>query len=177
MRNWLKVLIALFPLYASGATVWTWIDDQGRRHYSDIEMPGATRIELGEPQSFSGSATDAPAAGTTNASATDTASEEAPVAYTVLDIISPKPQETHYNIGGVLEVELGIYPPLGPNHQVAAILDGERKGTPVRATTLSLTDVFRGEHSLQVMIIDADDTVLMRSSPVTFFVQQTSIQN
>jgi hypothetical protein len=43
--------------------------------------------------------------------------------------------------------------------------------------SVTLPDVFRGQHTLQVVVIDSAGAELMRSPSRTFFVQQTSIQN
>ena len=51
----LKCLIALTSLLtaaALAAPAWTWVDEQGRRHYSDRPVEGATQIELSESQTF-----------------------------------------------------------------------------------------------------------------------------
>jgi hypothetical protein len=40
-----------------------------------------------------------------------------------------------------------------------------------------LPDVFRGTHTLQVVVLDSVGTELVRSQSRTFFVQQTSVQN
>jgi hypothetical protein len=42
---------------------------------------------------------------------------------------------------------------------------------------MALTNVVRGEHTLQVVVLDTTGTELMRSPSRTFFVQQVSLQN
>jgi hypothetical protein len=42
---------------------------------------------------------------------------------------------------------------------------------------VTLPDVFRGQHTLQAVVIDSAGAEVMTSPSRTFFVQQTSIQN
>jgi len=73
----LKCLIALTSLLSAAALAapaWTWVDAQGRRHYSDRPVPGATQIELSDSQTFSASPAR-PAAGQPATTATDEESE------------------------------------------------------------------------------------------------------
>ncbi|MGW8369924.1 MAG: DUF4124 domain-containing protein, partial [Gammaproteobacteria bacterium] len=60
----LKCLIALTSLLSTAAfaaTAWTWVDQQGRRHYSDTPVDGATMIELRDSQTFTSPVIAAPA--------------------------------------------------------------------------------------------------------------------
>jgi hypothetical protein len=168
----LKCLIALTSLLSAAAfaaPAWTWVDEQGRRHYSDRPVEGATQIELAGPQTF----TSAPVNPATSESAT---SEETLVApYSVLDVISPTNEQSFSNIGGSLTAELAIYPPLQAAHRIDAILDGEHVEIGARNLTIVIPDVFRGEHTIQAVIMGSDGEELMRSMPITVFVRQTSI--
>ena len=171
----LKCLIALTSLLtaaALAAPAWTWVDEQGRRHYSDRPVEGATQIELSESQTFAaGSAS--PAAG----QPASPAAEEEPAAegYSVLDILSPTAQETLHNIEGTLSVRIATNPALQTGHRIDAILDGQPRTIGARSLDFALQEVFRGEHTLQVVIVDSAGGELKRSAPVTFFVRQTSV--
>ena len=99
------------------------------------------------------------------------------VTYTVLDVISPEPDESLWNIGGQLPVTLATFPALAAEHRIDVMLDGQRKEIGARSLAITVPDVFRGEHTLQALIVDAGGAIVMRSSPVTFYVHQTSILN
>ena len=172
----LKCLIAFTSLISAAALAapaWTWVDAQGRRHYSDRPVEGATQIELSETQTFGGSAlrpTSPPAAaasGDPDASATGT--------YTVVDIVSPTQGETLHNIEGNLSVSIATNPALQSGHRIDAILNGQRRELGARSLDFTLPEVYRGEHTLQVVIIDAAGAEVRRSAAVTFFVRQTSV--
>lgn len=177
MAKCLIVLIALIAGTVLAAPVWTWVDENGVRHYSDRQVPGATQIEIGEAQTFSGSASrsaEQPTAATQTGSPGQAA---AAASYSILDIISPESEQTFWNIGGSLPVSIATFPALQSAHQIDVLLDGERRELGTRSLEFSLEEVWRGEHTLQALIVDANGQIVMRSAPVTFFVQQTSIRN
>jgi hypothetical protein len=178
MLKCLIALISLLPAAVLAATVWTWVDDQGLRHYSDRQVPGATAMEVAGSQTFSGAALRlaSPSPATSTTSATDS-SAPTTVTYTVLDVISPAEQETFRNIAGNLTVELAIYPPLAAAHRIDVILDGTHVALGARSLEVTVPEVFRGQHTLQAVIVNEAGQELVRSKTVTFFVQQTGLQN
>ena len=102
------------------------------------------------------------------------AAQAAP-AYEALAVLQPAARETLWGTAGTVEVAVGISPDLQPRHRLALYLDGALAELAIHAAGFVLEDVPRGEHTVQVVILDEADKVLLRSSPVTFFVQQTSI--
>jgi hypothetical protein len=175
MFKCLVALIAVFPGAVLAATVWTWVDEQGQRHYSDREVPGATEMQISSSQTFSGTALrpDRPSA----APSPEPAPAPQAVDYTVLDVLSPEAEESLWNIAGNLPVTLASVPALASAHHIDVILDGERMDVGTRSLEITIPEVWRGEHTLQAIIVDDNGQVLKRSAPVTFFVRQTSIQN
>jgi len=168
----LKCLIALTSLLSAAAVAapaWTWVDEQGRRHYSDRPVEGATQIELSGPQTFAGGVTPTPAAPQTGGT------EPAVPAYTVLDVISPEHEATLVNIGGILTMELAVYPRLQRAHRIDVVMNGERLELGSRSLSITIPDVVRGEHTLQALIIGSAGEELMRSDPITVFVRQNSL--
>jgi hypothetical protein len=159
----------LLSVAVLAAPAWTWVDELGHRHYSDRPVEGATQIELTGPQTFTG--------GSAAATPSPQAQGQPPAApqYSVLDIVSPTNQETLNNIGGTLTMELAVYPPLRAVDRIDAIVDGQRMGLGVRTLTVTIPEVFRGEHTVQAAIIGEDGQELLRSAAVTVFVRQTSI--
>jgi hypothetical protein len=175
MLKCLIALTSLLPVAALAAPAWSWVDEQGRRHYSDRPVEGATQIELGESQTFSGTALRPAPAASPAAAATAEPETTAATGYSVLDIVSPTQEQTLYNIGGNLSVSVATNPGLRAGHRINAILDGEPRELGARSLDFALTEVYRGEHTLQVVIVDSAGEELKRSAPVTFFVQQTSV--
>src|ERR1700741_1209307 len=121
MRKWLILLSALSGTVASAAPAWTWVDAAGTVHYSDRPVPGATQVELSGAQLIGTAGRDR-AARTTGQAASGTAP-----AYHTIDILSPADQETLWNIGTALPVQVRFQPALLPGHRYDVLLDGQRR--------------------------------------------------
>ena len=172
MRKWLILLSALSATSASSAPAWTWVDANGTVHFSDRPVPGARQVEIAGAQGFGA---QQPAARTPPTAAPAAATPAAP--YQAVEIVSPADQETLRNIGGNLAVVVRFQPNLLPAHRYDLVLDGQRRNLNTASTRVTLPEVFRGAHTLQVLVLDLAGTEIMRSAPRTFFVQQTSILN
>ena len=172
MRKWLILLSALSGTAASAAPAWTWVDAEGTRHYSDRPVPGAEQVELLGAQGFGATHARAPRAA---AQGTTAGAPGAP--YQSIEVVSPAEQETLWNIGTNLPVQVRFQPALQPGHRYDLLFDGQRRNVNTATPRVTLPDVYRGEHTLQVVVIDADGTEVMRSPSRVFFVQQTSTLN
>jgi hypothetical protein len=98
-------------------------------------------------------------------------------AYQSIEIVSPAEQETLWNIGTNLPVQVRFQPALQQGHRYDLLYDGQRRNLDTATARVTLPDVFRGEHTLQVVVIDSAGTEIMRSPARVFFVQQTSTLN
>jgi hypothetical protein len=174
MRKWLILLSALLGTAASATPAWTWVDADGTRHYSDRPVPGAEQVELVGAQGF-GTAARAARAPRGDDQRGTTGLPGAP--YQSIEVVSPAEQETLWNIGTNLPVQVRFQPALQPGHRYDLLYDGQRRNLNTAAPGVTLPDVFRGEHTLQVVVIDSAGTEIMRSPPRVFFVQQTSTLN
>jgi len=173
MRKWLILLSALSGTVASAAPAWTWVDAAGTVHYSDRPVPGATQVELSGAQLIGTPARDRAPRTTDQA---ESGSGTAP-AYQTIEIMSPAAQETLWNIGTALPVQVRVQPTLLPGHRYDVLLDGQRRNVNTVSPRVTLADVFRGTHTVQIVVFDPQGTEVMRSETRTFFVQQTSTQN
>ena len=170
MRKWLIFLVVLSSQAALAVPVWTWVDADGLVHYSDTPVPGARQIELGPAQGFS-----APPPAPRSPAAEPSPDSAAP--YQTLSVASPAAQETLWNIGGNLPVLIELAPALLPGHRLDVLLDGQRVGLDTNRLQLTVPNVFRGQHTLQAVVVATDGRVVQSSPAVSFVVQQTSIQN
>jgi hypothetical protein len=175
MRKWLILLSTMLITTASGTPAWTWTDANGQVHFSDRPVPGARQVELSGAQGFGAPAARAP----TSAAQPPARPAPAPasVAYRSVEIASPTEQQTLWNIGAVLSVQVETDPPLQTGLRVDLILDGQRRNLDAEGLQLTLNEVYRGTHTLQAIIVDSDGAEITRSPARTFFVQQNSIQN
>jgi hypothetical protein len=174
MRKWLILLSTLLVTTANGAPAWTWVDDNGQVHFSDRPVPGARQVELTGAQGF-GAPAARPTTVTPPSAQPTQDSQRAP--YRAINIASPTEQQTLWNIGTVLNVQVEMDPPLLATHRVDLIFDGQRRNLNTASLQMTVSDVFRGAHTLQAVVIDTAGAEVMRSPARNFFVQQNSIQN
>jgi hypothetical protein len=154
------------------AEAYTWTDEDGIVHYSDRPYPGAKTVDLGEYTAPRPQPTTRPPP-TSQSDTTEDPVDSNAAAYDSLEIASPAPDETLWNIESRLEVRLALTPELKPGHQVRAYFDGAPQ--IVSGTSFQLDEVYRGVHNLQVEVIGPTGTLLIRSRPSRFYVQQNSV--
>jgi len=180
MRKCLILLFAFTTTSVSGGPAWTWVDANGQVHYSDTPVPGARQIELSGAQGF-GSAprlqTQQSSQQTAQSAAAGARPAGATQRYRVFNIVSPKQQETLWNTGSTVTVQVELDPPLQPSHHLDVFLDGQRRNLNSTGTDLALDDIDRGVHTVQAVVVDQAGTEVLRSLATMFMVQQTSIQN
>ncbi len=170
MHRWVIPCCLLWAA-ASAGPAYRWVDESGQTHYSDRPVPGAEQFEL---VSVSPSAPSGPHLLPPMSAAVEVQTPRA-AAYPSFAVIQPASDETLWGTGGVIDVALRIGPELQPGHRLGYYLDGEFTLTESPSTRFQLQDVHRGTHTLQAVILDEGHEEIVRSSVVTFYVQQTSI--
>lgn len=170
MHKWLIAILFLGST-AQAAPVYRWVDENGQVNYSDRPGPGAVMIELstGAPSLDAGPSTP------TGQQRSMEPQTPAVAAYDTLAVLQPASRETLWGTAGRVEIAVGIFPDLQPRHSLALYLDGALAELGIHTTGFAIEDVPRGEHTVQAVVLDEADRELLRSAPVTFFVQQTSI--
>jgi hypothetical protein len=170
----MKVTISLFGLLAvlltmpaSAQGIYKWEDENGQTHYSDVPQEGAIEIELRPVQTFA-----APAVKST--ATEDRSDNKKKQGYDALEISSPGDEETIWNTGGTISVNLQVSPALKPGHLIVLYLDGKLMAQPAQGTSAQLTEVSRGTHALQAVLLDAKGKQLIKSRPITFFSKQAT---
>jgi len=100
------------------------------------------------------------------------------VPYTRFDIVSPINEQTLWNIGGNLPLQVRLEPALQAGHLLDAVLDGQRMGLAALGSEVTIPNVYRGLHTLQAVVVDSvTGNEVLRSLSVTIMVQQTSVRN
>ena len=165
------VLIGLLATASALAQAYRWVDEDGITHFSDVPVEGAERIELSEYSKNTGARVFNTAA---RNSAPDEAAADAPFRYESFTVASPGPEETLWNIEGVLNVTLALTPGLQSGHQVRVYFDGEQR--MVSGTSFQIDEVFRGVHNIQAEVIDNTGRLMIRSDPNRFYVQQNVVR-
>jgi len=170
MRTFITFIAAL-AASAVMAQAYRWVDENGVVHYSDRPQKGAEEIYL--PQNNRRvrpvAAPRTPQASTEDA----TAPPAPPFKYETIEVVAPAPEETLWNIEGVLNVTLTVVPALKEGHQVRVYFDGEPR--TVSGMSFQIQEVYRGVHNIQAEVIDETGNLMARSLPNRFYVQQNTI--
>lgn len=173
----MRLFIAASILLATStvlAQAYRWVDEEGVVHFSDRPMPGAEQIEL--PKDTRTAAQRRAAAATTvpAQAAGDQLAEAPAFKYESLAVASPEPEQTLWNIEGVLDVSLALNPALQEGHQVRVYFDGKRQ--TVNRASFQIQEVWRGVHNIQAEVVDAKGKLMIRSVTNRFYVQQNTIR-
>jgi hypothetical protein len=170
----MRTIIAILAVLATGAVLaqaYRWVDEDGVVHYSDRPQEGAEQVIL--PQSTRPTRTVAAAPRPRAGAEEATEEPEGPFSYDVIEVVAPAPEETLWNLEGVLNVSLRIQPGLRQGDQLRVYFDGEMR--PATGTSFQISEVYRGVHNIQAEIIDPSGTLMGRSLPNRFYVQQNTI--
>jgi hypothetical protein len=170
----LRFVFVLLWVLAAGAAgaqeAYRWVDEDGVVHYSDRPREGAEAIQLPAPNVATTRRVPQRSA---DAGEGGQQPEQPAPGYSSIEIVSPKSEETLWNIEGVLNVSVALQPALQAGHQVRAYFDGQMQ--PVSGTSFQLQEVWRGVHNIQVEVVDATGRLLIRSQPNRFYVQQNTV--
>lgn len=167
-------ILAILALALGSADVYRWVDADGVTHFSDQPHAGAERITI---------TVSKPARGANDSvgvsrSGTNTSQQPATtVGYQSLVVTKPTQDQVLWNIEGQLDVAATLQPALRPGHALVFTLDGRTQKAEPGASTSRFTEVYRGEHSLTVDVVDSAGKALMSSATIRFNVRQTSIAN
>lgn len=160
MRLFTLIGLLLLSLFAQ-ATVYKWIDKDGKVHYSDEPHPNAEIVELKEKTL--NQITLPPTNADTNAAQ---AIEQ--IKYQVV-ITSPEEEETVRDNNGDFQVTATVTPEIKSQYLMALKLDGKTIGQPQIGGTFQLSNIDRGEHTIVVDAMTQNGKVFASSSPRKIF--------
>ncbi|MDG1461984.1 MAG: DUF4124 domain-containing protein [Gammaproteobacteria bacterium] len=166
--------VLLLVSSAAFADIYSWIDENGERHYSDTPVGGSEQVDLGRTNTFSAPLLPSvPAAKVSDAA--DESDEES--IYNDFQISSPGQDDVQWNTGGIIPVSMILSPRLKGGDTIRLMLDGaEVQGYSGRSLSHQMTGVDRGTHSLQAVIVGPSGSQLAATPAVSFTIQQTSVQ-
>lgn len=185
--KWLPVLLLLFSP-ATLANIYKWVDQHGTVHFSDQPQPGASLVPV-DPKTLNDSpaatASEPAAAASDNTRQVPNQAEAnpadkhppVPATYKTLEIITPANQGTIRDNNGTIEIKVNVEPKLNEGDSLQVLLDGNPYGDKNNTTSLSITNVDRGEHKLAVQLEDKNGTVLKTSSTITIFLHRAFIKS
>ena len=169
MIRWLLALGLALTALPGVAQVYTYIDAQGNRVFTDQPRPGnAKKVQLPP-----GNRMPAPT-GTTSAPATDSRPEPL-FHYEMLRLLIPEPDVTIRSTAGEVIVSVTSEPGLKKGHRYRLLLDGKPTGAPGPSPVFALSNIDRGTHHLAVEILDEQDRIVERTANQPFHMQRMSL--
>lgn len=139
--------------------------------YSDKPPPAdqAEEVQLEPLQGFSLPPPPPP----TDTSAGTEADPEA-FSYEAFKVTSPSNDATIRDNGGNVQVSMNLVPGLQNGHSIEIMMDGQSIGSG-KSTSLTLTEVDRGTHTVQAAVKDVDGKEVMRSNSVIFHLKRGGV--
>lgn len=185
MKTRLPLLACCLLAFASQAQetkvqMWMWKDANGVVHYSDVPGPGAVRMGVSVSQaqpddaSSSGSEGQSEGQGEGRGEGISPPADTPATTYSSLQITSPANGSSYFEADAVVDVQIASDPALADGDSVYLYLDGERVGSSGDALGYSLSNLERGQHTLNSSIVDSQGSEKIRSQPVVFFMKQNT---
>ncbi|MCK0715255.1 DUF4124 domain-containing protein [Chromohalobacter sarecensis] len=173
---WALLMAGVLGVSAAQATpVYRSVDAQGNVTFSD--SPVGEQVNVGTVNTVPSQAREE-----RDRQVADAAVEAEPDAessftdYERLAIAAPGNETTlPTGAAGDTQVRVAISPELREGHRLRILVDGEASGAAQHATTFSVTELVRGEHTLRVEVVDTEGRVRQRSAPITLYVQRASV--
>ncbi|WHS60731.1 DUF4124 domain-containing protein [Pseudomonas sp. G2-4] len=170
MIRWLLALSLLVTALPGMAQVYTYIDAQGNRVFTDQPRPGnAKKVQLPP-----GNRMPSPPSSTAPAPAPK-APPEPLFHYEMLRLLIPEPDATIRSTAGELIASATSEPPLQKGHRYRLLLDGQPTGAPGPSPVFALSNIDRGTHHLAVEILDEQGRVVERTANQPFHMQRMSL--
>jgi hypothetical protein len=94
-----------------------------------------------------------------------------------LEITSPIHEETIRDNTGSIHISGRIGPRFIPGHKVQLYLDGAKYGHPQASILFVIRNIDRGEHQLQLGLIDEKGKSIAKSKSITLFLHRRSVNS
>ena len=169
MKRLLTLFLGILVAGMAAAQVYRHVDEEGNVTFSDQPAEDAERIEIGPTNT-----TPPPPADAFPPPPPEPEVDSGPLYE--LAITSPEDETIIPRGPGNFSVTASVAPSLQPPHKLQLMMDGAPREEPQTGTTWNLTNVFRGEHSIQVAVIDGEGTEVGISEPIRVFVFRPSSQ-
>ncbi len=152
--------------------IYKYTDENGVTHYTETK-PNDNYEEADLP-----ALSVVPSAPINNSSSASSTTDEQTVDPSVVEefaIIEPVNEQNIWGTGGKLTAKVGaLSPAQQAAHQVQFIIDG-KKNKPADDTTQVFENIYRGEHTVQALLINRfNNKVIKESKTVTFYMHQNS---
>ena len=160
----LTLLLVANSTLAQEKKIFVGRDANGVLVFSDSPLPGSEEVSLQSRPNIM--------------EATDTRLPEkkppAPEPYTV-SITQPENEATVRDNTGSVYISGRISPRFQRGFRVRLLFDGKPHGEPQNSAVFVLRDVYRGEHNVQIELLDQNGKLIATSPLTTFYMHRTRI--
>jgi hypothetical protein len=160
----------MFAWATASAQVYKRIGPDGKVYFSDQPGSDAEQIEVSPAQAIS----LPPVPQQTGAAQQK---HDVSAAYSAFRVLSPTSDQGVRANDGNVTVSLSLQPKLMPGHTVLLNVDGE-DGEQIKTgggLSIELTNLSRGLHTVEAMVIDAQGKTLIQTGPVSFNVLRVAV--
>jgi hypothetical protein len=170
----MKRILILLVLVAcqANAEIYKSINADGEVVYSDTPSKGAETVKMPALPTYTPPPVPA-------SSYSPAQTEEKKDYYKTFAFISPVNEETVRNNLGILNIEAKLTPVLQGRlgHRVQFYLNGEPYGEPVGKTSLTISNLDRGEYTLSAAVVDSAGAAQITTDDVVVYMKRHSILN
>lgn len=171
--RYLLISVLLFISMTTVGGVYRWVDANGQIHFSDKPHRGAEQIQLKQTSVYT------PPDSVTNeekpngadeppAAEPEQTGENTGTAYESIAIVSPEKNQVVRSSDGTVNISIDLRPGLQEGHKIRVFLNGTQAAEDLAATQITLQDMDRGTHSLEVGAVTDQGEVLIRSGSINF---------
>ncbi|CAD5203834.1 DUF4124 domain-containing protein [Pseudomonas sp. FEN] len=167
-------LLPLLLMLCAGparAQIYTYIDSQGNRVFTDQHRAGAKPVPLPPVNRLS----PTPAAPQPSPATPKKPKAQPIFHYQMVRILVPDPDATIRSTEGNLIVSVTSEPGLMPGHAYRLLLDGKPTAAPGPSPVFALSNIDRGSHQLAVEILDEQGRIAERTANQPFHMVRISL--
>ncbi|PMZ05273.1 penicillin-binding protein [Pseudomonas sp. FW306-02-F02-AA] len=171
MRCWIITMCLWLIALPAQAEVYTYIDAQGNRVFTDQPRPGnAKRVTL-----TPGNRMSANPGGAISQAAPKKPEEKPLFHYDMLRVLVPEPDASVRSSAGEVIVSVTNEPTLQRGHRYRLLLDGQPTADPGPSPVFALSNIDRGTHQLAVEILDEHGRIVERTANQPFHMLRISL--
>ena len=168
MKQALALICLLLAATSVSAQVYRHVDENGNVTFTDQPPEGSEQVEIGPTNTA-----PPPPSNAFPKPPPPSPSKETGADYKV-SITAPADETIIPRGPGNFTVSASITPSLQGGHQLQLLMDGAPREEPQSTSSWNLTNVIRGEHSIEVAVVDKKGKQLAKSSPIKVFVFRPS---
>ena len=164
MRTWLFILLLLPGMVQ--AEIYRWVDSDGKVHYSDQPVKGASKVKLPGVSTYKSKPYK---------KLTPSKPKPRPADQTYqLRIVKPQDKETINSNEGDIEVEVEVSPALNVRKGDRLIISIDGKTHIATTRKYKLTGIDRGTHVIAAQVFSSTGRVLSSITRVTVYLRKYS---